>query len=122
MESSTQIYAERIAERIDYDKLNDGQSVVIQKSLAVSIFTFLLPAIMTCLTSEEPSAATIHARVKEAHGRNPLGLRRRTARRIRGDAVQPITRPQSFILADALIAEALETPESETETYAASFA
>jgi len=27
-----------------------------------------------------------------------------------------------FLLADALIAEALETPESESETYAASFA
>ena len=122
MQSATQHYAERIAERIDYGKLNDGQSVVIEKALAVSIFTFLLPVFMNCLTNEEPSMAPLHARVKEANDRNPLGLRRRTARRIRGDAVQPMTRPQSFLLADALIAEALETPESESETYAASFA
>ena len=122
MQSATQHYAERIAARIDYGKLNDGQSVVIEKSLAVSIFTFLLPVFMNCLTNEEPSMAPLHSRVKEANDRNPLGLRRRTARRIRGDAVQPMTRPQSFLLADALIAEALETPESESETYAASFA
>ena len=122
MESATARYAERISERIDYEKLNNGQSVVIEKSLAVSIFTFILPLFMTCLTQEEVSEATIFARVTDAHNRNPLGLRRRTARRIRGDAVQPMTRHQSFVLADALIAETLVTPESESETYAASFA
>lgn len=78
----------------------------------ITIMTTVLPLLMNCFQRhDEPSPAAMRDNIKEQHERAPQVLRRRTARRIRGEAEQPMTRDQSYALADAVIAEAVQSAD-----------
>ncbi|CAB4144914.1 hypothetical protein UFOVP466_86 [uncultured Caudovirales phage] len=79
----------------------------------VTILTQVLPLLMSCFQrNDEPSPAAMRAEVKAQQVRAPEQLRRRTARRIRGDADVPMTKTESLMLADAVIAECCESEDS----------
>lgn len=113
-------YAEKIADRINYDDLNDSEPHRIEKSLAVSIFTMLVPVVLKwCMSSEEASPAEMRTHVVDDYNHNRERQRRRTARKIRRQNPH-VSRDQSYKLADAMIAEAIETPVEDAEAFAAS--
>lgn len=100
--------AERVAARVD------AQSVGFDPATIIMILSTVLPLILKCFQkNDEPNPAQVNAAVKRQYESAPGVLRRRTARRIRGEAEQPMTKAQSFELADAVIAEACEA-EPET--------
>ena len=76
--------------------------------IVTEILTLGFKWLMSCLNRENADPAEVQAAVTEENERDRKGLVRRTARRIRGNAEQPMTRPQSFELAKASIAQALE--------------
>ena len=78
----------------------------------VSIITQVLPIIASCWTrNDSPDPAYAAEKFREAYADNPKKLRKRLARRIRGEADQPMDKGQSFVLADAIIQQMLETPD-----------
>lgn len=119
--SDTEAYAEAIADELDYDELNYDQPVRIERSVAVSIFTMLIPVVLNwCMGGEQATAAEMHAHVVDDYNRNRDRQRRRVARKIRkqnGD----VSREQSYMMADAMIKKAIATPSDEAAMYAASF-
>lgn len=103
--------AEKIAARVD------ASAVGFDPITIITIITQVLPLIMQCFArNDEPNPAQVSAEVRAQNARAPKQLRKRTARRIRGDADQPMTREESFALAEAVIAEACE---AEPETVSA---
>ena len=102
--------AQRVSARV-------SPSVGFDPATIFVIISTVLPLIIKCFSkNDEPDPAKVNAAVKKQHASNPVALRRRTARRIRGEAEQPMSKLQSFDLADAVIAEACE---SDPETVAA---
>ena len=81
----------------------------------ITILTTVLPMILKCFNKNDVAGdpAKINAAVKAQNESAPAVLRRRTARRIRGEADQPMSKEQSFTLAEAVIAEACEANESD---------
>ena len=92
--------AEKIAARVDAGKVGFDPATIIM------ILTAVLPAIMQCFKKDAPTPAEVSAEVKRQNDSRPFALRKRTARRIRGEADHPMTKEQSFALADAVIEEA----------------
>ena len=77
--------------------------IVAITAILTQVFSFLV----ACKNRETPDPAAVQASVGEEHDRDPVALRRRTARRIRANAEAPMTRQQSFALAKASIEQAL---------------
>jgi len=79
-----------------------------------TILTQVLPLLTSCWNrNDEPNPQLSAVNLKRYHDSHPEALRRRTARRIRAEAEKPMTKEQSFSLADAVIAQSLEeTPET----------
>lgn len=97
-----------------------GSGFGIEPVTIIAIITQVLPLLISCFKrNDEPDPQQVKAAVAKMHERNPEQLRRRTARRIRGEADQPMTKAQSFALADATIAECLEADEGEVAAFAA---
>ena len=72
-------------------------------SILTQVFSFLI----ACKNRETTNPAEVQASVAEENERNPKALRRRTARRIRANADEFITKQESFALAKASIEQAL---------------
>ena len=75
--------------------------------IMTQVFAFLA----SCKNRETPDPAAVQASVIEENEANPKRLLRRTARRIRASADEPMTKQQSFALAKASIEQAIEMPE-----------
>lgn len=104
--------AKRVAARVDADAVGFDPLTII------TIFTTILPLLSQCFgRNDEPDPAKVNAAVKKRHEQNPVALRRRTARRIRGEAKEPMTKEQSLQLADAVIAEACESSPEHVEAF-----
>lgn len=105
-------HAEAIATRVDSSKVSFDPVTII------TILTTVLPLITGCFRrNDQPDPDQVSASVRDAHERNPESLRRRTARRIRGEADHPMTKAEALELADATIAHALETPAELVAAY-----
>ena len=105
--TETEKQAVRVAARVP-------ETVGFDPATVVMILTRVLPMILSCFNkNDETDPAKINAAVKRQNDSAPAVLRRRTARRIRGEATEPMTREQSFTLAEAVIAEACEATESD---------
>lgn len=101
--------AELTAQRVD------AAAVGFDPATILSILMQVLPLLVGCFTRNSDPAET-SARFRAYATNHPTECRRRTARRIRGEADEPMTREQSFALADAVIAQAFEVePEVAAE-------
>jgi len=85
----------------------------------IAFFIKVLPILTSCWTSVVNDTAspddidkTALARLRGANKRNREGLVKKTARRIRAEADEPMTKQDSFILAKAAIDQALTIDES----------
>lgn len=97
-----ELQAKAVADRLD------PATVGFDPITIVTIITTILPLLMNCFNrSDEPNPSMVKASFKRYHDAHPDLLRRRTARRIRGEADEPMTKEQSVLLADAVIAQAL---------------
>ena len=97
--------AELAAERVPSEVVEEMGIEVITLILT-QVFAF----ITSCKNRETPDPAEVQASVIEENDANPKRLRRRTARRIRASAEEPMTIAQSFALARASIEQAIEMP------------
>ena len=104
--SSLEIQAKAAADRVD------ANAVGFDPLTILTIITTILPLLMNCFNrSDEPNPSMVKASFKRYHDAQPELLRRRTARRIRAEADEPMTKDQSFALADAVIAQALSADD-----------
>lgn len=107
-DATIQSQAEKVAARVD------ANAVGFDPITIITILSTVLPLILKCFQkNDEPDPAQVNAAIKKQHESAPGVLRRRTMRRIRGEADQPMTKDQAYKLADAVIAEACEA-DSET--------
>jgi len=99
--------AAAIAARVDESKVS------FDPILIIGILTQVLPLRLQCFQrNDEPDPAKIRSAAVAANERNPVAFRRRTARRIRAEADEPMSKSESFALAEAVIAEACEADDS----------
>lgn len=90
----------------------DAESVGLDSFTIITILSTVLPLLTQCWNrNDEPNATLSAANLRRYHDAHPEQLRKRTARRIRGEADEPMTKVQSLALADAVIAQALEADE-----------
>ena len=103
VESQLSVQAKAIADRVDPEKVGFDPFTIL------TIIGQVLPMLLQCFDQstamDDPN--TVTARLQVMHDRNPDALRRRTARRIRAEADEPMTRSASFELARATIDQAL---------------
>lgn len=105
--TETERQAVRVAARVP-------ATVGFDPATVISLLVTVLPMILKCFNkNDETDPAKINAAVKRQNESAPAVLRRRTARRIRGEADQPMSKEQSFTLAEAVIAEACAANESD---------
>lgn len=98
------------AERID------PQAVGFDPATILALITTVLPFLMSCFNrNDEPNPSMVAASFKRYHDANPNALRRRTIRRVRATADEPLSKSQAAIIADAIIAQALSV-DSGTAT------
>ena len=92
----------------------DSAGVGMDPFTILTILTQVLPLLTSCWNRNDETNPQLSAvNLKRYHDRHPEALRRRTARRIRAEAEETMSKAQSFALADAVIAQALEeTPET----------
>lgn len=82
----------------------------------LTIISQVLPIVIACWNrNDEPNAQLSAVNFKRYYKAHPEQARRRTAHRVRAKANEPMTREQSFAIADAIIAQALES-DAETVT------
>lgn len=80
----------------------------------VSILVEVLKTAIACYTggllsdTGDADPSRVFAQIRDDHEANPQRLRRRTARRIRGEATAMMSRDQALALADGVIEQALE--------------
>jgi hypothetical protein len=98
--TETEKQAVRVAARVP-------ATVGFDPATVISLLVTVLPMILKCFNkNDETDPAKINAAVRQQNESAPTVLRRRTARRIRGEAETPMTKAQSFVLAEAVIEEA----------------
>lgn len=103
--------AEQAAQRVDVDAVGFDIFTITM------ILTQVLPMLAACFNrSDSPDVVDSKAALQRYHDNQPENLRKRTARRIRAEAEQAMSRAASFALADAVIAQALSVSD---ETVAA---
>lgn len=79
----------------------------------IAIITKILPLLISCFNrNDEPHAAEVRREVIEQNNDAPKRLRRRMARRIRGEATESMTREQAAALAEAVIEEVIASDDS----------
>lgn len=98
--------AELCAERIDAAEFGMDPITI------VTIITQVLPLLADCFNrNDSPDPVEAAERLREYNRKNPQGLRKRMARRIRAEATKPMTKEQSFTLADAIIQETIQSSD-----------
>ena len=108
--TSLELQAKAVADRLDPSVVGFDPITIL------SLITTILPLLMSCFNrNDEPNPSMVKASFKRYHDAHLELLRRRAARRIRGEADEPMTKEQSLLLADAVIAQAL-TVDSDTAT------
>ena len=92
----------------------DSTAVGLDPLTILTILTTVLPIITSCWNkNDEPNPELSARNLKRYNDSHPKQLLKRTARRIRAEATEPMTKDQSFALAEAVIAQALEAaPET----------
>lgn len=91
----------------------DPTAMMLDPVTIIAIITQVLPIIASCFArNDSPDPAMAAERFREKYVADPHKLRKRLARRIRGEADEPMSKEQSFIMADAIIQQMLETPDS----------
>lgn len=92
----------------------DAAAVGLDPFTILTILTTVLPVIASCWNrNDEPNPELSARNFRRYHDAHPKQLLKRTARRIRAEATEPMTKEQSFALAEAVIAQALEAaPEA----------
>lgn len=99
--------AERIAE------IATERNVGIEPLAIITIMTQVLPLIVSCFKRNDTSdPEQVAAEVRRQNESAPTTLRRRLARRIRGEAERPMTRQEAWILAESTIQHVLENDDS----------
>ena len=94
--------AEKAAQRVDASKVGFDPLTII------TILTTVLPLLAQCWNkNDEPNAAMSAANLKRYNAAHPKALLKRTARRIRAEADEPMSKDASFELARAVIEQAL---------------
>lgn len=103
---NNQVAATRMAARVDSAEFGmDPATIAI-------IIANVLPLVLQCFARNDVgSPEFIRAEVERLERTQPESLRRRLARRIRGEADQPMTKRQSFLLAEAVIQETLASDD-----------
>lgn len=97
--------AEAVASRVD--SAGFGMDPV----LILTIITQVLPLVIACWNkNDEPNTSLSAASFRRYYKAKPEQCLRRTARRVRAEATEPMTKEQSFKLAQAIIDQANETP------------
>ena len=97
-----ELQAKAVADRLD------PATVGFDPVTILTLLTTILPLLMNCFNrSDEPNPSMVKASFKRYHDAHPELLRRRTMRRVRGEADDPMTREQAYLIADAVIAQAL---------------
>lgn len=100
--SALETSATRMAARVDSNQF--GMDPITIAALLLQV----LPLVVQCFHRNDVNSPDfIRAEVERLERTNPKGLRRRLARRIRGEADIPMTKEQSFLLAEAIIEETL---------------
>ena len=108
--SSLEIQAKAAADRVD------ANAVGFDLITILTIITTVLPLLMSCFNkNDEPNPSLVAVSLKRYHDAHPEALLRRTARRVRAEADEPMTKEQSLLLADAVIAQALSV-DADTAT------
>jgi len=96
--------AEQAAARVD------SNAVGLAPITILAILTQVLPMIAACWNRDSTAnAADPFENLRTFHEKNPGGLRRKVARRIRGEATEKMEKWQSLQLADGVIQQALST-------------
>lgn len=114
--SALQDRAKAAAARVDVGALSDDlqQKVGIDPFTIISLITTILPLLAQCFNRDQPAPPEqTAAKIRDWNERNPQSLLRKTARRIRGEADDPMTKADSFELARAVIAEACEADDAD---------
>lgn len=85
----------------------------------IALFTQILPLITQCFArNDEADPAAMRANVRAQNERAPEKLLKRTARRIRGEADEKMSKAQSLVLAKAVIDHACESDDETVSTFA----
>lgn len=84
-----------------------------------AIITQVLPLVIDCFSRNDASNPDdVREAVARMNERDPKSLRKRLARRIRGESDENLSKNQSFTLADAVIAETLDsTPDHVSHVF-----
>jgi len=106
-------FASRAAARIDAAKYG------IDPLTIITILTQVLPLVLSCWKRNDVQGdPSPRLALQEAYADHPETLIRRTARRIRGEADEPMSKAMSFDLAKAIIEQTLDDP---AETFQSCF-
>lgn len=90
----------------------DPTAMMMDPVTIIAIITQVLPIIASCFSrNDSPDPAMAAVQFRAAHESHPNRLRKRLARRVRAEADEPMSKEQSFIMADAIIQQMLETPD-----------
>lgn len=96
--------AEQAAARVD------ANAVGFDPITILTILNQVLPILASCWNRDsKANAADPYANLRSFHEKNPGGLRKKVARRIRGEATEKMEKWQSLQLADGVIQQALAT-------------
>lgn len=95
------LHAQRCAARVPANVGFDPVTII-------AIITQVLPLLISCFNrNDEPNSADVRREVMHQNDKAPKRLRRRMARRIRGESDEPMSKDQSFALAEAVIEEVI---------------
>lgn len=109
MPSKLETQAKAIAARVD------AKAVGFDPITIITIITTVLPLLLKCFNKTPAGDAptdSITSRLKAANEQNRSALLRRTARRIRGEAEEPMSKNASLELARAVVDQALSVPDT----------
>lgn len=102
MNKSLETFAARASTRIDAAKYGLDPVTII------TILTQVLPLVLACWKRNDVQGdPSPRLALQEAYASHPESLIRRTARRIRAEADEPMSKPLSFDLAKAVIEQSL---------------
>ncbi len=90
----------------------DQTQMMMDPATIVAIITQVLPIIASCFGRNQ-SADPVEAaeRFREYYKKDPKGMRKKLARRIRAEADQPMSKEESFALADGIIWQMLSVED-----------
>jgi hypothetical protein len=108
--SNINVQAENVAKRVD------AVAVGFDPSTIITILNFVLPLLSNCgVKNSSSKPEDVRDYVVSEHEKNPAKLRKRVARRVRGEAEQEMTKEQSLTLADAVIAEVMNPTSDDNQ-------